>query len=188
VARKATVGRQPSRCVFGTDPWRDFMAAEVHGLRVDHNGLFTTVEHAVLANWFDQRRPLSLRTSSGTTHSLSLALIPRRRGRARCQAPSGRGPWRCSSVSGLLTPPSRQRADLQHARHLAQSGWSIWSSMSSTLRSHRAEPAGGGATRSRDGSWRNPLRRARSRRLWRAAMGSRRSICRRGAGRREPGC
>jgi hypothetical protein len=97
VARKATVGRQPSRCVFGTDPWRDFMAAEVHGLRVDHNGLFTTVEHAVLANWFDQRRPLSLRTSSGTTHSLSLALIPRRRGRARCQAPSGRGPWRCSS-------------------------------------------------------------------------------------------
>jgi hypothetical protein len=31
------------------------MAAEVHGLRVDHNGLFTTVEHAVLANWFDQQ-------------------------------------------------------------------------------------------------------------------------------------
>jgi hypothetical protein len=33
------------------------MAAEIHRLRVDHDGLFTDVEHAVLANWFGQQTP-----------------------------------------------------------------------------------------------------------------------------------
>src|SRR6186713_580017 len=52
---RATVGRQPSRCVFGTDPWRIFMTAVPNRLRVDQARLFTNVPW--LSDWFHQRKP-----------------------------------------------------------------------------------------------------------------------------------
>ena len=51
------------------------MAAVTNRLRVDQDGLFTNVEHAVLASWFGQRNARRrCARSSWTMHSRSLAL------------------------------------------------------------------------------------------------------------------
>ena len=55
---RATVGRQPSRCVFGMNPWRDFLWLPIPTVFAStRTDCLPTVEHAVLASWFRQQTP-----------------------------------------------------------------------------------------------------------------------------------
>src|SRR5262245_5908263 len=55
---RATIGRQALQMRVRNEPMEGFfMSADANRLRVDRDGLFTDVEHAVLAKWFRQRKP-----------------------------------------------------------------------------------------------------------------------------------
>jgi len=99
-----------------------------------------------------------------------------------------------SSVSGSLPPPCRVRADGQDTSRHIQFGSHIWLSIYLTLRNRGAEwisrsvrdVDAGGATRSRGGSWRSRMRRARSCRRWHAGTAPRPNIFSGGARQRVP--
>src|ERR1700722_1978930 len=102
--------------------------------------------------------------------------------------------WQC--VSGFPPPPCNARAARHDAAHIRDVESHIWSTIWLKLRDHgagsmsRSERGGGvgGAMKPRAGSWRNPMRRARSCRRWRAGTTSRRSICSLGARRHAAAC
>ena len=103
-------------------------------------------------------------------------------------------PPRCS-VSGFPPPPCNARAARHDAAHIRDVELHIWSTIWLKLRDRgagsmsRSERGGGvaGAMKPRAGSWRNPMRRARSCRRWRAGTTSRRSICSLGGRRHAVG-
>src|ERR1700722_8736547 len=101
-----------------------------------------------------------------------------------------------SMVSGLLTPPCSGRGERHDVAHTWDVESHIWSTIWLTLQSREAGSMsasvsggdGGGARRPRDGSWRNRLQRARSRRRWHGGTTSHRSTCLLGARRHGPVC
>ena len=72
---RATIGRQPSRCVFGTNPWRDFSCLPIPTVFAStRTDCSPTSSMPCWRTGSANGSPLPLRASSSTMHSRSLAL------------------------------------------------------------------------------------------------------------------
>jgi len=99
-------------------------------------------------------------------------------------------------VSGSPPPPCNARATRHDAAHIRDVESHLWSTIWLKLRDRVAGSISrsgrgvgvAGAMKPRAGSWRNPMRRARWCRRWRAGTTSRRSICSLGARRHAAVC